>query len=125
MIGLEYVLKVFEIQQKDLAEELGIRKQNITLWLKGKQNISKKYLPILSEKFDLPEEYFQKEITEFVDYEEIKQYRAIGTVEEFKALKEKSIVKSFATNGSTCGNCFEDLSDWRINFCPNCGQRVN
>ena len=41
MIGLEYILEVFKIQQKDLAEELGIKKQNITLWIKGKQNISK------------------------------------------------------------------------------------
>ena len=48
MIGLEYILEIFKIQQKDLAEELGIKKQNITLWIKGKQNISKKYLPILS-----------------------------------------------------------------------------
>ena len=35
MIGLEYILKVSDIQQKDLAEELGIKKQNINLWIKG------------------------------------------------------------------------------------------
>ena len=64
MIGLEYILKVYDIQQKDLAEELGIKKQNINLWIKGKQNIPKKYLPVLSKKFDISEEYFQKELPE-------------------------------------------------------------
>ena len=64
MIGLEYILNVYGIMQKDLAEELGIKRQNITSWISKKQNISKKYLPVLSEKFNLPMEYFQKEITE-------------------------------------------------------------
>lgn len=64
MIGLEYILDVYGIQKKELAEQLGIKKQNITLWLSGKQNISKKYLPILSEKFRIPIEYFQKELTD-------------------------------------------------------------
>ena len=58
-------------------------------------------------------------------FNKLQRYEELGTVENFKELKEKSIVKSFATNGNTCGNCFEDVSDWRINFCPNCGQRVN
>ena len=63
MIGLEYILEVYGVQQADLAEQLGIKPQNITLWFRGKQNISKKYLPILSEKFNIPVEYFQKELT--------------------------------------------------------------
>ena len=64
MIGLEYILEIFNVQQKDIAEELGIKKQNINLWIKGKQKISQKYLPVLSKKFNIPVEYFQKELTE-------------------------------------------------------------
>jgi transcriptional regulator with XRE-family HTH domain len=64
MVGLEYILQVHNIQHQELAEQLGIKKQNINLWIKGKQNVSKKYLPQLAEQFDLPEEYFQKELTE-------------------------------------------------------------
>jgi transcriptional regulator with XRE-family HTH domain len=62
MIGLEYILNIYDIQHQDLAEKLGIRKQNINLWIKGKQNVSKKYLPTLSEMFGVDEEYFQKEL---------------------------------------------------------------
>ncbi|MCH4239847.1 MAG: helix-turn-helix domain-containing protein [Oscillospiraceae bacterium] len=64
MIGLEYILQLEGMQKKDLAEKLGINKQNITLWIKGKQNISQKYLPILSNIFGLEQSYFQEELTE-------------------------------------------------------------
>lgn len=62
MIGLEYVLNLYNMEHQSLAERLGIRKQNINLWIKRKQNISKKHLPVLSEIFGIDEEYFQKEL---------------------------------------------------------------
>jgi Predicted transcriptional regulators len=62
MIGLEYVLNLYNMQHQELAEKLGIRKQNINLWIKGKQDVSKKHLPKLAEIFNLPEELFQKEL---------------------------------------------------------------
>lgn len=52
------------MQHIELAEKLGIRKQNINLWIKGKQNIPKKYLPVLEELFGLNSEYFTKELNE-------------------------------------------------------------
>ena len=64
MIGLEYILNLYNMQHVDLAEKLGIRKQNINMLIKGKQNIPKKYLPILEELFELDQGYFYKEITE-------------------------------------------------------------
>lgn len=64
MIGLEYILNLYGVQHQELAELLGIRKQNINLWIKEKQKISQKYLPILAEHFALSEEYFQKELNE-------------------------------------------------------------
>ncbi|MDK2828906.1 MAG: hypothetical protein PWP67_1719 [Clostridium butyricum] len=64
MIGLEYILGIYNMQHIELAEKLGIRKQNINLWIKKKQNIPKKYLPVLEELFGLNKEYFQKELNE-------------------------------------------------------------
>jgi len=52
------------MQHIELAEHLGIKKQNINLWIKGKQNIPKKYLPILQELFHVDTSYFNKELTE-------------------------------------------------------------
>ncbi|MFS0882213.1 transcriptional regulator [Metabacillus niabensis] len=77
MIGLEYILSIFNMQHIDLAEKLGIKKQNINLWIKRKQNIPKKYLPILSDLFGIDEEYFIKELTEVekleIQKEKLKQ----------------------------------------------------
>ena len=64
MIGLEYILGVYNMQHIELAERLGIKKQNINLWIKRKQNIPKKYLPVLEKLFGLKKEYFQKELNE-------------------------------------------------------------
>lgn len=72
MIGLEYILKLYGIQHQELAEMLEIKKQNINLWVKGKQNISKKYLPELSIYFNIPEEFFQKELNQ-IDRLEIQK----------------------------------------------------
>lgn len=69
MIGLEYILNLYNMPQIELAERLGIKKQNITLWIKGRQPISKKYLPILEELFHLPSEYFNRELTEIEQLE--------------------------------------------------------
>lgn len=72
MIGLEYILGLYNMQHIELAEKLGIRKQNINMWIKGKQNIPKKYLPILEELFGLNREYFIKELDE-IDQLEIQK----------------------------------------------------
>lgn len=64
MIGLEYILSLYNMQHIELADRLGIKKQNINLWIKGKQKISKKYLPVLEELFNIKQEYFNKELTE-------------------------------------------------------------
>ncbi|WP_213167809.1 helix-turn-helix domain-containing protein [Alkalicella caledoniensis] len=61
---MEYVLGIYNMQHIELAEKLGIRKQNINMWIKGKQNIPKKYLPVLEELFGLDSEYFTKELNE-------------------------------------------------------------
>lgn len=64
MIGLEYILILYNMQHIELADKLGIKKQNINLWIKGKQSIPKKYLPVLEELFGIKQEYFIRELTE-------------------------------------------------------------
>lgn len=58
------------------------------------------------------------------------KYRAIGTVEEFKALKKKSVAKKAEWKFDDftakfgypyrCSNCDEEFGD-TYNYCPNCG----
>lgn len=72
MIGLEYILNLYNMQHIELADKLGIKKQNINLWIKGKQKISKKYLPVLEDLFNIKQEYFNKELTE-IDKLEIQK----------------------------------------------------
>lgn len=71
--------------------------------------------------------------------EEIQQYRAIGTVEEFKELKEKSVAKKpfqpFGTHSYKCSNCWQfvahevddncDLETTMADYCPYCGQKLD
>jgi transcriptional regulator with XRE-family HTH domain len=52
------------MQHLELAEYLGIKKQNINLWIKGKQKVPKKYLPDLEQLFNIDAGYFGKEIDE-------------------------------------------------------------
>lgn len=72
MNGLEYILNLYQMQHAELARRLGIKKQNINLWIKGKQKIPKKHLPVLEEIFRLDATYFTKELTE-VDKLEIQK----------------------------------------------------
>ncbi|NAS19575.1 transcriptional regulator [Clostridium butyricum] len=64
MLGLEYILAIYNMQHIELAEKLEIKKQNINLWIKRKQNIPNKYLPVLEELFGVKKEYFTKELDE-------------------------------------------------------------
>ena len=63
MIGLEYMLNIRSMKHHELAQALGITKQNINYWTKGARKIPLKYLPQLSEIFNVPTYYFNKEIT--------------------------------------------------------------
>lgn len=70
--------------------------------------------------------------------EEIQQYRAIGTVEELQALKEKSVAMKLIEQGTddktiykcSCGNVLlEKYSDgymfgYITDYCSECGQKL-
>lgn len=64
LIGLEYILSLYNLQHIELADKLGIKKQNINMWVKQKQSIPKKYLPVLEELFGVENDCFGRELTE-------------------------------------------------------------
>ncbi len=64
LIGLEFLLGLYNMQHVELAEQLGIKKQNINMWVKQKQNIPKKYLPVLEELFSIDKELLSRELSE-------------------------------------------------------------
>lgn len=80
MNGLEYVLGLYNMQHVELAEKLGIKKQNINMWIKGKQNIPKKYLPVLEKTFKISREYFSKDLAE-IDKLEIQKEKLKHEIE--------------------------------------------
>ncbi|WP_061312565.1 transcriptional regulator [Clostridium botulinum] len=103
MIGLEYICELYSKSYNSVAEELGISRQSVNGWLKRTRPIPKKYLPKLSNMFELPEEYFYKELTEeekknvekekiffdigkivdlIMEYDEVKEMLEEKTVEE-------------------------------------------
>lgn len=63
MIGLEFIMETYNTNANRLAEELQISRHTIYDWLKGRRKIPAKRLKQLSEYFELPEEYFQKELS--------------------------------------------------------------
>lgn len=82
MNGLEYVLKLYNVTQQELADNLGIKQQNIDLWIRDKsRKIPKKHLPKLAEIFNIPEEYFQKELS-YNDKEKIQMMKLYGINDE-------------------------------------------
>lgn len=68
MIGLEYLANLYNYQFKDIAEQLGVSKQVVNGWIKERYKISRKHLPKLANIFNVPEQYFQKELTELEKY---------------------------------------------------------
>ena len=68
--------------------------------------------------------------------EEIKQYRAIGTIEEFKALKEKNEPKKpilnnpkinefYIKEAKLCPACHSYINNCSGDYCSNCGQKLD
>ena len=58
MNGLAYIRKLYNMTLDDLANELGVSNQFISMWEKGKKPIPKKYFNKLYELFNVGEEYY-------------------------------------------------------------------
>lgn len=74
MLGIKYICDLYNVNPTDLSRELEVTRANFYNWIKGIRKIPKKYLPVLSKKFDIPEKYFQKELTD-IDELNIKKIK--------------------------------------------------
>ena len=97
--------------------------------------------PVKSEEGDLVNQFCDSVCDEFQSNcpfmemgKKLKCYEDIGTVEEFKALKEKSVAKKVVDNTPTeneeefwyqCPNCKCDLTKIRGVHCWGCGQKLD
>ncbi len=112
MNGLEYVLKLYDVTQQELADKLGIKQQNIDLWIRDKsRKIPKKWLPKLAEIFNIPEKYFQKDLT-LQDKEKIQMMKLFKTNnEEELGYSEEDDEKKYEEDESQ--DTIEFMKSWK------------
>lgn len=63
MIGLEYIRKLYDDTTITLSEKLGVTKGLISQWENGKKPIPDKRLDELSALYNVPKDYFSRELT--------------------------------------------------------------
>lgn len=67
---------------------------------------------------------------------ELREYSAIGTIEEFKALKEKAEAKKpilnnpkinefYVKEAKLCPVCHSYINNYSGDYCRDCGQRID
>ncbi|MED4699560.1 helix-turn-helix transcriptional regulator [Lysinibacillus capsici] len=72
MGGLSLILREFNMTSKDLADVLGITRQSLNDWVRGKRNIPSVRLKEMIEFFNLTEEYFLKDEDEYTEVERLE-----------------------------------------------------
>lgn len=105
MIGLEYLCNLRNMEFKDVANELGISKQAVSQWVKGKTKISKKHYRKLESIFNVSIAYITKELDE-IDILNLQKMQLEKDATEFlyndKVYDEKEdktvIIKSMYAN---------------------------
>lgn len=100
MIGLEHIVKEFQLEYKEVAKTIGVSSQTVQDWLKGRRKIPKQRLEQLSKYFGLPEVYFQKELT-YMEREEIALHylESISGEIELPVFNDKDEVVGFSKKG--------------------------
>ena len=61
--GLDFAIKLMGNSQREVARSLGITPQNLSLWMSGRQAVSKKHLPELEKILGIPKEYLVRKVT--------------------------------------------------------------
>ena len=64
MLGLEFIVRLKEMEFKDIAEMLEITPQTVSSWINGKRKIPKSRKNQLSQIFDVESELIDRELTE-------------------------------------------------------------
>jgi plasmid maintenance system antidote protein VapI len=83
VIGIKYICEVFNVSLTDLSKELDVTRANFYNWINGKRKMPEKYKIILSKKFNMPQDYFDKELTELdkLKIQNIKLHREAAAQE--------------------------------------------
>lgn len=81
MLGIEYIRKSFNMSLADLAQKVGVSRQFISLWEKGDKKISPQRSVQLSQIFNIPSDWFTKELSE-LDKIKIEQLKAENSISE-------------------------------------------
>lgn len=114
MTGLEFILKERNIQNKELAEKLGINRQNINNWTSNKKKIPEKYFSQMKDILGISSEYFQKNLDtidkyrikecilkqsrkDYLENERKRLYQSTELVEIEKSIVEENVDKSCIT----------------------------
>ena len=72
MSGLSLILREFNMTSKELADALGITRQSLNDWVRGKRNIPNARLKEMVEIFNLSEGYFLKDENEYTEVERLE-----------------------------------------------------
>jgi len=87
MKGLGYIRQNTKLTLEDVATQLGVSKQFVSDWETGRKNIPAKHLPKLQEIFGVPEQYYQKELSE-IDKLRIENYHFERAIEDSSFVDE-------------------------------------
>lgn len=60
--GLEYIIKINCMSLTSVAKDLNMSRQLLHLWAKGKNNIPREGIIMLSEYFQIPEKYLDIDV---------------------------------------------------------------
>ena len=85
MIGLQELIINHDIKITQLAEELGIKPDNIWYWIKNNK-VPEKRLNMLAEKFNVEKDYLNKKVND------INTYRPKGRKNEYKIVDDGVII---------------------------------
>lgn len=63
MNGLKFIISIHGMNYTELARKLHVSRQHVNIWALGRMNISEDRLVQLSKLFQLPQKYFQKNLS--------------------------------------------------------------
>lgn len=72
MSGLSLILREFNMTSKDLADVLGITRQTLNDWIRGKSKIPKARVKEMVEFFNLNEDYFLKDENNYTEVDRLE-----------------------------------------------------
>ncbi|WP_297132681.1 GmrSD restriction endonuclease domain-containing protein [Terrisporobacter sp.] len=92
MLGLEFIVKMKNIEYKDIANYLGISSQAVSDWVKGKRKIPDNRSEQLSKYLGIDKELIYKDLSED---EKLKLHYKLSEIKDLKSNMEEDNVSNF------------------------------